>query len=125
MSTALRRRIAVILVWVLAMTGSAAAFSACRHGDATPDVSVADQHAGHGANHAGTDQPDTNSVIGAGCGCGCACAGNCNHVCHTTTLPLLVTTVIQLTDIALPMGTRAVAASPSTHPPLRPPTASL
>ena len=124
MSTDLRRRVAVMLVWVLALTGSAAAFSACRHGDAAPKVSVAGLHAGHG-NHSGADQPDAKSAIGAGCECGCTCTGNCNHVCHATTLPLPVSTLIKLTDIALPMGTRAVAANAATHPPLRPPTASL
>jgi hypothetical protein len=46
-------------------------------------------------------------------------------VCHITTLPPPVAMAIQLTDIALPLGSRDVAANPATHPPLRPPTASL
>ncbi len=126
MSTNLRRQIAMLLVWVFALTTSAAAFSACRHGDASSDTApILAMHTGHGAHQPGLDQMDTAPGIGAGCDCGCTCAGSCNHVCHTSILLLQVAQTMELTHVALPTGSRAFTLRPSTHPSLRPPTALL
>ena len=123
MTSTLRRRVAVLLVWVLAVTGSAAAYSACRHQDDKPDAAMsAAMHAGHGAQHSAADKPADARDIGAGCDCGCTCTGNCNHVCHTTVLPPPVTAAIHLTAITLPLGAGDIAVNPVTSPPLRPPT---
>jgi len=124
MTPLLHRRVAVMLVWVLALTGSAAAFSACRHGNDKPaEAMSAAMHAGHGTQHSAAGA--SHDSTGAGCDCGCTCTGQCNHVCHTTTLPPQLAMAMYLTTTPLPTDTRDVAVNPATHPPLRPPTATL
>ena len=126
MNSTFRRRVSIVLIWVLALTGSAAAFSACRHGDTAVAVTASDAHAaGHAAHAVDTGAPDSTQSVGAGCDCGCTCTGNCNHMCNTATMPPRFLSATQLANTTLPAVARAAVPHSPTHPPLRPPTASL
>lgn len=126
MTAHIRHRVAILLVWVLAFTGSAAAFGACSHGGADASHVATSSHADH-ANHEGHGTPAGPSTDpgAGGCECGCPCAGACNQGCQSP-VPVIAATDSNV-DIApaLPAIPRGVLPHSSTHPPLRPPAAPI
>lgn len=135
MSARIRHRVAVLLVCVLAFTGSAAASGACSHGGGDASLAATPGHAGH-ANHEGHATPpgtpadpgadgsdDIDTPAAGGCECGCPCAGNCSQGCQTPAPVTAATDSSANIATALPAVARGVLLHSSTHPPLRPPAA--
>lgn len=124
MSTRTRRHVAVLLVWLLVLTGSAAADAGtCRNDDAAPAASTMADHAGHVMHVTDGDAPDGAQT--GDCQCGCPCAGACGQGCQSPTPIVAVQKLITLCATALPAVARSSALHTATHPPLRPPAASI
>jgi hypothetical protein len=120
----LRRRIAMLLIPLLALSGGAAAAGACGHGPSAADAMHDPDHRGHGA-HVMPDQVDSGSPVGVGCDCGCACAGNCSHACQSTTLTNPPLFQFRTIAAVVTSGTPGVLPDISTHPPFKPPISFL
>lgn len=121
-----RRRIAVILAGVVVLTGGSAAFSDCRHAaDVSAAAPMASGHEGHAMHAVGPVALEPADPGVNDCDCGGTCDSACNQVCHTTVPALAAPATEFIPGARPPTLAQAVVPHTATHPPLRPPIASL
>lgn len=113
----------MLLVCVLALTGTATAAGACRHDDGAAAATGMAGHAGHVMQESDAGAADVPAA--GGCQCGCPCAGACSQGCQSPVPMLAGGDPDPLLAVALPAVPRGAIPHTTTHPPLRPPAASI
>jgi hypothetical protein len=118
----------MLLAWTLLLGGNAVAVSACPHKN---DTAAAVHQSGHDPAQHGHAAHDHARGAGApasghtGCDSGCTCAAACNHACQGAPIPPQPLAANPPAGGAAPFPARTGLPQRTTHPPLRPPTASL